>query len=795
MASRGVIAQQPLDASRLKLLLDAVADYAIYLLDPNGFVASWSKGAEKIKGYSPIEIIGQHFSRFFTPEDQARGLAEHILSIARSDGRHELECWQLRKDGARFWCNTVIQQVRDEKGTLIGFAKITRDITERAAAQEALGESERRFRILVEGVIDYAIYMLDPSGLVVNWNTGATRLKGYSAEEIVGEHFSKFYTREERRNGLPGRVLETAAREGRYESEGWRVRKDGSRFWASVVVDAIRNEKGDLEGFAKVTRDITERRVAQDAIRESERQFRLLVAGVTDYALYMLDPNGIITSWNAGAERIKGYATNEIIGQHFSRFYPERDRSAGMPARALYTAAQEGRFEAEGWRVRKDGSLFWANVIIDPIRDEHGNLVGFAKITRDITERRDAQNALEEVQAQRAHAQKMDALGQLTGGVAHDFNNLLMVVGGHIQSIKRHIGDDPKLIRAAEAIELAAQRGAALTRQLLTFSRRQPFRPVVVSLRERVDALGSMLARALGNTVKLVATIEPDTWLVKVDPSELELALVNVILNARDAMRGGGVITVTTENVVLSARDTSERIEGEFVALRINDTGTGIPPDILPRIFEPFFTTKEVSAGSGLGLSQVYGFAQGSGGAVTVDSALGRGTTVSLFLPRSAETGAAVPPTGADVQNAGDGTVLVVEDNPEVSAVTASMLEQVGYKVEAVADAEAALTAIEARKFDLIVSDIVMAGAKDGLALARAVRDRWPGLPVLLVTGYANISSEAAREFPMLRKPFDLAELGGAVARLIAQARQPAWSNVIRLRVMRPSESPGTDRN
>jgi PAS domain S-box-containing protein len=336
-----------LDAHKLELLLDAVSDYAIYMVDTEGFVASWNAGAEQIKGYTPTEIIGQHFSRFFTREDQEKGVPETILEAARRTGRHESEGWRVRKGGGRFWCNAILHQVVDEHGDLIGFAKVTRDITERIAARDALLESERRFRILVEGVIDYAIYMLDPSGIVVNWNPGAQRLKGYTADEIVGQHFSKFYSKEDRRTGLPARVLETATREGRYEAEGWRIRKDGSRFWALVIIDAIRNEKGELEGFAKVTRDVTERRAAQDILGDSERQFRLLVANVTDYALYMLDPNGIVTSWNAGAERIKGYQPNEIIGQHFSKFYRESDRAVGLPSHALYSAAQEGRFEAD----------------------------------------------------------------------------------------------------------------------------------------------------------------------------------------------------------------------------------------------------------------------------------------------------------------------------------------------------------------------------------------------------------------------------------------------------------------
>jgi PAS domain S-box-containing protein len=283
----------------LQLLVDAISDYAIYMLDPDGAVVSWNSGAQRIQGYEQGEIVGQHFSRFFTPEDRANGLPGRILQEARQTGRSETEAWRLRKDGSRYLATSVVQPVRDGAGQMLGFAEITRDITERRAAQEALLESERRFRLLVEGVVDYAIYMLDPSGLVVNWNAGAQRLKGYSADEIVGKHFSRFYTREDRATGLPTRMLDLAAREGRYDDEGWRVRKDGSRFWASVVFDAIRNEEGELVGFAKVTRDITERQAAQEALQESERQFRMLVESVVDYALFTLDPNGIVTNWNS----------------------------------------------------------------------------------------------------------------------------------------------------------------------------------------------------------------------------------------------------------------------------------------------------------------------------------------------------------------------------------------------------------------------------------------------------------------------------------------------------------------
>jgi PAS domain S-box-containing protein len=768
-----------------ELLIESVFDYAIYTLDPDGFVKSWNPGAERIKGYQAVEIIGQHFSRFFTAEDRARGLPDKILESARSCGRHEAEGWRVRKDGTRFWANAIIRPILDEQRALVGFAKITRDITERVQAQQAIIETERRFRILVEGVFDYAIYMLDPSGIITNWNTGAERLKGYSAGEIVGQHFSRFYTKEDRDAGLPIHVLDVAAREGRYEAEGWRVRKDGSRFWASVVVDAIRGEDGGLVGFAKVTRDITERRTALEALRESERQFRLLVSGVTDYAIFMLDPNGIVISWNAGAERIKGYSGDEIIGQHFSRFYTEPDRSAGIPARALFTASKEGRFEAEGWRVRKDGTMFWANVVIDPIRGEAGELVGFAKITRDISERRNAQLMLEETQRQRAHAQRMDALGQLTGGVAHDFNNLLMIVSGHIHALKNAVADDPKLSRAANAIAYAAKRGETLTRQLLTFSRRQTINPAVVQLADRIGAARPILESFVGSAVQVRIAIGAGIWAVKVDDSEFELALVNLAINARDAMPKGGVFAITAENVILSVADTLAGIEGEFVAVRVTDNGAGIAPDVLSKVFDPFFTTKEVGKGSGLGLSQVHGFAHQSGGTVGIESELGRGTTVTIYLPRSRETAEAVE-VDRHVETAASGTVLIVEDDPQVLSVCVSMFDQLGYTTYAVSGASAALDVIEKQRFDLVVSDVVMPGDMDGAALANAIRARKPELPVLLVTGFSPSTSNS--EFPILRKPYDLSALSRTVARLIAEAKQPPDSNLVRLSDARRGE-------
>src|ERR1700761_7104610 len=337
---------------------------------------------------------------------------------------------------------------------------------------------------------------------------------------------------------------------------------------------------------------------------ESERSFRLLVENVADYALYMLDPTGIITSWNTGGQRIKGYSADEILGQHFSRFYTETDRANGKPSRALRIAREQGRYEDYGWRVRKDGTVFWASVVIDPIYED-GRLVGFAKITRDMTERREAQLKLEQMQKHLAEAQKLDALGQLTGGVAHDFNNLLMVISGSLHILKKSAADDPKVQRALSAIDTATKRGAALTSQLLTFARRQSVNPQAIDLAERIDAVREVLDTGAGSSVKLAYDYGPGLWPVTVDVSEFETALVNLVINARDAMPNGGTITIGAYNYT----PTDEPNATDYVAVSIKATGVGIAPDVLSKIFDPFFTTKPVGKGTGLGLSQVHGFA------------------------------------------------------------------------------------------------------------------------------------------------------------------------------------------
>jgi PAS domain S-box-containing protein len=531
------------------------------------------------------------------------------------------------------------------------------------------------FKLLIQSIVDYAIYMLDPNGCITSWNSGAERIKGFQAGEVVGKHFSLFYTEEDRKAGMPQKVLDTARKEGKFEGEGWRVRKDGSRFWASVVVDRINDDKGKLVGFAKITRDMTDKRAAQQALIEAEQRFRILVEGVTDYAIFMLDPQGRVTNWNAGAQRIKGYKPEEIIGEHFSRFYTANERDAGVPEQALETARETGRWEAEAWRVRKDGSRFWANVVLDAIRDPDGELIGFAKITRDMTEKREAQLRLQESREQLFRSQKIEALGQLTGGLAHDFNNLLTAILGACDLALRNLDNEERLKRMLDGIRSSAQRGAGITKQLLAFARAQQLEVKTIELKTFLPDITTLLRPSVRSNIELLIEISDHVWNVDTDPGALELALLNLAFNARDAMPQGGTLKLSATNQLLKGEP--EGLRGEFVALRISDTGEGMSRETMERVFEPFFTTKAFGEGTGLGLSQVFGFAKQIGGAVTVESESGKGAVFTLYLPAS--NGAIAD----DLKSGGPhalGRVLIVEDDHLVAELAAGMLNELGFE-------------------------------------------------------------------------------------------------------------------
>ncbi|PKH36239.1 hybrid sensor histidine kinase/response regulator, partial [Pseudomonas sp. 43NM1] len=426
---------------------------------------------------------------------------------------------------------------------------------------------DSRFRLLIDAVVDYAIYMIDPDGIITSWNAGARRFKGYEETEILGEHFSRFYTEPDRHAGLPQRALDTARNEGRFEGEGWRVRKDGTHFWSHVVIDPILDSSGVLLGYAKITRDLTDRKMAEETLKQSEHQFRLLVQSVTDYAIYMLDASGRLTNWNLGAQRIKGYRPEEVIGQHFSMFYTPDDREAGEPQRALETAAREGRFENKAWRLRKDGTQFFAHVVVDPIWGETGTLLGFAKITRDITEVTQAQHALEQTREALFQAQKMQAIGQLSGGIAHDFNNLLTVILGNLEIVRKRVGEDPKIVRLLENATQGAMRGVSLTQRMLAFARRQELKTEAVEIPALIQGITGLLRSSLGPAVKLQTRFAADLEPAAADVNQLELAVLNLATNARDAMPDGGRIVIGARTEEISDPAISSLPAGRYVCL------------------------------------------------------------------------------------------------------------------------------------------------------------------------------------------------------------------------------------
>jgi PAS domain S-box-containing protein len=501
----------------------------------------------------------------------------------------------------------------------------------------------------------------------------------------------------------------------------------------------------------------------------------------------MIDAGGYVSSWNPGAERIKGYTADEIIGQHFSRFYTPEDRANDAPTRALRTAAVEGRYEFEGWRVRKDGTKFWASVVIDPILEE-GELVGFAKVTRDVTDRYEAQKVLRETQEQLALSQKMEAVGQLSGGIAHDFNNLLMIVQGNLETAQRHarnLPSVPNLQRSLSNAMRGVHRAAALTSRLLAFSRRQPLNPKPLDVNKFIAGAVDFLQRSLGERVEIEAVGSAGLWPIEVDVNHLETALVNLAINARDAMPQGGKLTIEAANMFADAeyvRANPEVESGQYVVISVTDSGTGMSRETLSRVFEPFYTTKEAGHGTGLGLSQVYGFAKQSGGHVKIYSEVGQGTTVHLYFPRytGRESDTSDTDHEAVAESGENETILVVEDDADLRSYLGDLLRGLNYRVIMTANAQAALTVLlqEDRRVDLMLTDIVMSGI-DGRELGRRAHEMRPGLPILYMTGYSKnaVIHQGRLEdgIHLLQKPVTQPELAARIRTLLDRAQRKSF--------------------
>jgi PAS domain S-box-containing protein len=538
-----------------------------------------------------------------------------------------------------------------------------------------------------------------------------------------------------------------------------------------------------------LTASFYDRRLAEVAereattVRQTEHQFSVLLQGVRDYAIYLIDPQGHVANWNAGAQRIKGYAADEIIGQHFSCFYTQEEIEAGEPGRALETASRNGSYEREGWRLRKDGSRFWAHVIMDSIRDDLGTLHGFAKVTRDMTDHREAQHILDQAREQLFQAQKMEAVGQLTGGVAHDFNNLLTVTLGNLEMAQRALedakpGDALVNIKRAEQSSL---RAATVTDRLLAFARRQSLQPQSLDPNVLVANMSGMVQPAVGENIAVETILASGLWRIHADPNRLESALLNLVINARDAMASGGKLVIETSNVRLDAVYSAKHDEvnpGQYVLIAVTDTGCGMAHGVVEHAFEPFYTTKEIGKGSGLSLSQVFGFVKQSGGHVKIYSEVGRGTSVKIFLPRFM-CESVMEPEQSDgkltLPLAGnEEVILVVEDEPDLRIYSTEVLTRLGYRVFEAEDARSGLTALERHpEITLLFTDIGLPGMNGHSLATEAVRRR-PGLRVLFTTGYASSAifhdSAIRRDALLLPKPFSMTALATKIREAIASA-------------------------
>jgi PAS domain S-box-containing protein len=492
-------------------------------------------------------------------------------------------------------------------------------------ADQRVKPKDDRFELLVQSVVDYAIYMLDPQGRISSWNSGAEHIKGYAAEEVLGRHFSLFYTEEDRASGVPQQVLDIAAREGRYNGEAWRIRRDGSRFRALVVIDAIRDPEGRLLGFAKVTRDVTSHWEMVSRLEESERRFRLFAEVAVEYALCMLDNDGNIRGWNESAQRVTGYESVDVLGKPFDYLLDDGVRSPGIRMELLLQARARSSHEEERRCLRRDGLNFLARITIRALTDKEGVLHGFACIIRDVSEQRATQDALENAREQLFQSQKLDALGQLTGGVAHDFNNILQAITGNLDVATLQLQrDEPgKAERQIENAMRSVERAKHLTQRLLAFARRQPLVPTTIDLNVLVASMIDLLERTVGSAIGMRVELSPSPLWVWCDAHQLEMSLVNLVINGRDAMPRGGCLRIAT----------GHSSEEALACLAVEDNGIGMSKEMVSKAFDPFFTTKPLGQGTGLGLSMIHGFMAQSRGTVTLHSRPGEGTRVVLQFP------------------------------------------------------------------------------------------------------------------------------------------------------------------
>ncbi len=707
-------------------LVEGARDYAIFMLTPDGIVASWNAAAERMKGYRADDIIGQHFSRFYPPESVAAGWPDEELRRAGEDGSFEDEGWRLRKDGSRFWANVVITALHGPDGELLGFSKITRDLTERRENEERLRQSEEYFRLLVDVVEDYAIFMLDPSGIVTSWNLGAQRIKGYTAKEIIGRNFACLYRQDDIDRGAPQRALDMAAKNGRFEDEGWRVRKDGGLLWANVIITAIYDAEGKVRGYSKITRDLTDQRRRQQQLQQSEENFRLLVESVRGHAIFLLDNEGVVRSWNAGAERVHGFSADEAVGRSGEIFYTEEDIAAGKPQTELTIARNVGFSEDVGWRMRRNGNRFWADVTITALRDPDGSPRGFAQITRDLSEQRRVQEL--ESEGQR--------INEFIAMLAHELRNPLAPIGNAVGILEK-VGSTPELQWVTQLIGRQVVHLSRLVDDLLDVSRITSGKIQVRKEPLDLSALVATAAESVRPTVvsyghTLEVSVPPQPIRIDGDPTRLTQVIVNLVTNAAKYTPAEGRVQMRLEQ------------RGAAAYLHVIDNGIGMSKQLIETAFDLFVQGDRAldrsEGGLGIGLTLVKRIVALHGGRVQATSAgPGQGTefTVSLPIRRvAAEAGALPEPPEREVSSR---TILVVDDNADAASSLATLLQMSGHSVATAHDGHEALRLAAAHPPDTVLLDLGLPGM-DGYEVARRMREM-PALEatrLIAMTGYGQ---------------------------------------------------------
>jgi two-component system cell cycle sensor histidine kinase/response regulator CckA len=711
---------------QFRLFIETVKDYAFYTLDSEGRITSWNEGAARIYGYTAEEIIGKHRSMFFTPEDVASGLPLSEMAEAAATGRFAEEAWRVRKDGSRFWANGTMVALRDAAGELRGFVKVLRDLTER-----------KRSQMLLSAVLDHVldgIIGINERGIIQSFNAAAEKQFGYKESEVVGQNVKLLMPEpyHSEHDSYLANYLRTGI--GKIIGIGRQVvarRKDGSTFPIDLGVSEF-----ILEGqrhFTGIVRDITEQQKKEDALRLRDRAIHAVSQGIL-----ITDPNqsdNPIIYASPGFQRLTGYHADEVLGRNCRLLQGAKtDPEAVRKLREAIHAGLECSVEILNYR--KDGTTFWNALFVTPVRDEQGRLVHFVGVQADVSERRNLEEQLRQ-------SQKMEAFGQLAGGVAHDFNNLLTIITGYSEIMLGMLPSNDPMRATIKAISEAGERAAGLTRQLLSFSRKTVLEPKVLDINTVVKNTEKMLRRLIGEDVVMTTVLDPCISLVKVDPGQLEQILMNLAVNARDAMPQGGKLTIETKDVKLDEAYVNTHVEvqaGRYVLLTVSDTGTGMTPEVKARIFEPFFTTKGVGKGTGLGLSVVHGIVKQSNGHIGAYSELGVGTTFKIYFPAVVE-GVATPAAAADSMHVGRGSeiVLLVEDEDGVREIASLALQTKGYTVLSAASGKEALRIVNKHTggIDILVTDVVMP-EMDGRQLAEVLRPRFPQMKLLYVSGYTD---------------------------------------------------------